>query len=87
MFLTFHVRSTHLPISMTFSSEQGTMITTLIATGTFSGFFGSDHSTAKLIRRHLDFYILFSIYTSHTQRKAEKMQDLLNVGVHFLASS
>jgi len=61
------------------------MITTLIATGTFSGFFGSSDSTAKLIRRHLDFYSPFSIYNSHTQWKTEKMQDLLNVGVHFFA--
>lgn len=71
---------------MTFSSEQRTMITTLIATGTFSGFFGSGDSIAKLIRRHLDFCCPFSIYTSHTQGKTEKMQDLLNVGVHFFAS-
>lgn len=60
------------------------MITTLIATGTFSRLFGSGDSTAKLNRRHLDICSPFSIYTSHC-KKAEKMQDLLNVGVHFFA--
>lgn len=70
---------------MTFSSEQRTMITTLIATGTFSGFFGSGDSTAKINRRHLDIYSPLA-FTPLTRNRRRESADLLKLGVHFFAS-